>query len=199
PAPPRAQRPGRRRRRGRRPRVVLITRPPRPSTAARGSTSCIARAPAIAAARSSHSRVLPSMSVIRKVDSGLPSPAPCAADPNGAGAAVSGASSIAQSGRGDAMPVDEAADPAERVLELLVGGRVAGPHVALPRRPESRAGNDCDALVLEQALSEVLGREPGRGGDLGERVERTARLEGPEAHHVEAVDDEPAPAVVLGE
>ena len=59
------------------------------------------------------------------------------------------------------MALDEAADPAERVLELLVRGRVARPDVALAARPERRARDDRDPLLGQQALGEVLGAQAG--------------------------------------
>ena len=43
-------------------------------------------------------------------------------------------------GRSARMALDEAADADERLLELLVRGRVARPDVALARRPERDPG-----------------------------------------------------------
>ena len=79
-----------------------------------------------------------------------------------------------------AVALHEPADPADRVLELLVRGRVAGPDVALPARPERRARDHRDPLLGQQSLGEGLRRQAGRGRHLGEGVERAARLERPE-------------------
>ena len=76
----------------------------------------------------------------------------------------------------DPVAVDEPADADQRLLELLVARRVAGPDVALAGRPEGVARHDRDALLLEQPLGERLVVEAGR--DPGEGVERAARLEG---------------------
>src|SRR5258706_3538854 len=100
-----------------------------------------------------------------------------------------------RSRRPDAL--DEPADPGERLLELRVRGRVAGPDVALAGRPEGATRDDGDVFLLEEAPRERLRVESGRG-DLRKGVERAERLEGLQAHTVEAVDDQPATAIVLG-
>src|SRR5882672_4303995 len=87
------------------------------------------------------------------------------------------------SGAGGPLAFHEGADTAERLLQALIGGRVARPDVALARRPERAARHDRDVLLLEQPRRERLAVEAGRRGHLGEGVERA--------------DDEATPAVVL--
>src|SRR5262245_34018699 len=104
-----------------------MTVPRRCSTTERRSASWSASAPAIAVARSSQSRVLPSMSVIRNDDRAPAGPG----DEPGATApmAGSGVDEAGGDGRGGsiiaprtsgAMPVDEPGDAGERLLEALV-------------------------------------------------------------------------------
>ena len=47
----------------------------------------------------------------------------------------------------------------ERLLEPLVRGRVAHPHVALARRPEGTARDDRDVLLDQQPLGELPRRQ----------------------------------------
>src|SRR5262245_13452667 len=82
--------------------------------------------------------------------------------------------------------LDEAADADERLLDLVLRGRVAHPHVTLARGTERATRHARDVLLGEQALDERLGVEAGRG-DLREGVERAARLERAQAERVEAV------------
>ena len=80
---------------------------------------------------------------------------------------------------------------------LLVGGGVAAAHEALAAGAEGIAGHDGHVLFLQQVLGEGLIVHAG-GGDVGEGVERAARLEGGQAEPVQPVHDQPAAAVVLG-
>ncbi len=96
-----------------------------------------------------------------------------------------------------ADPLHEPADPAKRLLEPLVGRRVAHPDVAGAGRPEGTPRDDRHVLLVEQPLGELVVGEAGRA-DPREGVERAARLERLETEGVEPVDDEAATPVVLG-
>src|SRR5450759_967773 len=86
------------------------------------------------------------------------------------------------SGRAD--PRDEPLDPHQRLLDLLVSGGVAHPHVALAGRPERVPGHHGHLLLAQQPLRELVRGEPCRG-DLREGVEGTAGLESRQADAVE--------------
>ena len=93
----------------------------------------------------------------------------------------------------------EPPDPHQRLLELLVGGRVAHADVARARRPERAARDDRDPLLGRAGARRT--RRWSSPVELipRERIERAARLERRQAQRVEAVDQQPAPAVVLGD
>src|SRR5437870_11939988 len=77
---------------------------------------------------------------------------------------------------GSTLPAHEALDAVHGLFDLLVGGRVAHPHVTGPGRPKGGARNHRHALLDEQLLGERLVIHAG-AGDLGEAVEGAARLE----------------------
>src|SRR5215216_6685007 len=71
--------------------------------------------------------------------------------------------------------------------------------MALAGRPEGRARDDRDMLLGQELLGERVGREAGRARYLRKRVERAAWLERPKPDLVQSIDDEAAPAIVLGD
>jgi hypothetical protein len=82
------------------------------------------------------------MSVSRNVESAAaPSPR--------SGRSVEVNDSFTGLGPGRAHSLDETPDPPQRLLEVFVAGRVAGPHVAFARRTERIAGDDGDTFLLE--------------------------------------------------
>ena len=63
---------------------------------------------------------------------------------------------------------------------------------------KSRTGDKCDVLGLNQLFGEFLRRQPARR-DIGENVERSARLEAIQTESFKTVVNQPASSVVIGD
>src|ERR1041385_8764555 len=93
-------------------------------------------------------------------------------------------------------PFDEPPDPDHRLLEPLVGGRIARANVLRARHAEGAAGDHGDVLLLQEARRERVRVQAG-GRDARERIEGAARLERLEPQRIEAVDEQPPTSGVL--
>lgn len=157
--------------------VVLTTVPPARSTDARSSVSCPSRATTIAARRSSQSRVLPSISVMRNVAVRAPGMAVTGGTPWSAWCGSSGSSR--RRGRmqaqrsAHALELDRA-DLAECEVRSAQGvdQLLADELFARPREVGAPSGGvlRLAAAVALDAPAQLPGADPGSLGDVGELV-----------------------------
>src|SRR5687768_12099663 len=96
------------------------------------------------------------------------------------------------------MPPQEVIDAGHRLLEIVVGGRIAEAHKAPSALPERRARHDSHALLDEERFGEREVILDAAGADVREDIEGAVRLDGGKAHGLQAPIYEAAAAVVLG-
>src|SRR5207247_532293 len=100
--------------------------------------------------------------------------------------------------RSPSRSLNEARDAFARLFDLLEARRVTGAHVPSSPLAEGAAGYRHDLLLEQEPLRELLVVHS-RRRDVGEAIERAARLEAVEAEVVEALEHHFAAPVVLAD